>query len=204
MTCKRNARFHSRTFGAGWWSAESLSFRLATKKTKTKQRRTVYWKRFSVILRSRRSSLFAATVSLLDRSGILRLVCHQSRLRPCDDHWMRFGLAAVEDARALDVGFIGRGFGGRGPLFSFQFSFLARFVLLHLRDTLRGKVEPFTQQDLAVLRLSVGGGSFEAFFDQSVCQETVAELCRFFFRLIALGGSENVHAFFVRKLGQSF
>jgi len=119
----------------------------------------------------------------------------------------QFPFATIEDARPLHTALLRIGnlcspFGDAmfSPRAAAASSFLPAFGA-----RAQWRVEPFARAHNAVLRFVIRDRRFQAFFDQSISEQAVAELGSFECPPDNFAPpSENVHAFFISKLRQSF
>jgi len=89
-------------------------------------------------------------------------------------------------------------------MFKPQAAGLLHLFFLHLGHALSGEVEPFARAHNAVLRFVIRDRRFQAFFDQSISEQAVAELGSFECRLITLRAVRMYMPFSISKLRQSF
>src|SRR5438067_7425378 len=129
------------------------------------------------------------------------------RSRFGDHQWIDFHLSAIENPGTLHASFLRIddllfALGERNT--ETEATTLLHLLFLHLRHALGGKVEPLARAHHAILWFVIGGRSLQSLFDQCISEQAVSQLRGFQRGLITLRGGENVHAFFISELRQTF
>jgi len=90
-----------------------------------------------------------------------------------NDERMWFCLSPTENSRPLKIVIVSRI--GPGKIYSVELSasilLFVEFILPHLRDALSGRIQPFSQENLSIFGIAVGGIGLESLLNQRAGQK---------------------------------